>query len=105
MEDLEIIKSELVAPENSVYTVVLMKENRELKCFLKEIDKKTLSNVLSNIYNNKDNFNISDAGEMILRSCFVGGDSEFLSDDKVIVSASMYCYGLINLYQGELKKN
>jgi hypothetical protein len=46
------------------------------------------------------------AGEIILRSCMIGGDiKDFSTKTEYIIGGAMQCIGLIQIADGSLKKN
>jgi hypothetical protein len=96
---------EEVTPAGTAYVVSVKKNDKIYKAYLKEADKKTISQAFSKMRNvNSESFDIIEVGEMVLRKCFIGGDVEILSDDKLLISASIQCYNLIEVYDSEIKK-
>lgn len=45
------------------------------------------------------------AGEIILRECFVGGDTEIQTVDEYILAGSIQAMGIIKIADATLKKN
>ncbi len=46
-----------------------------------------------------------DAGDLILKTCTVAGDTEALKNERVLIAASLQAVGVIEILDGELKKN
>lgn len=109
MENQEEIKkyaSELVEPENTYMTIEVVKNDVIYRVFLKDIPKKTLSMAMSKMRNvSRDDFDMFEVGEMILRDTFIGGDVEVLSDTKLLLSASIVALEQIEMYDVSVKKN
>jgi hypothetical protein len=50
--------------------------------------------------------NMIEAGKALLKSCWLGGDPEILSDQTSLISAAMYCAGeFLQVKQVRLKKH
>lgn len=92
-------------PEGTAYIINVKKDDKTYTVYLREADKKVISTAFSQMRNvKKENFDMIAIGEMILRSCFLGGDVEILNDAKLLISASLQCYELIEIYDAEIKK-
>ena len=92
-------------PEGTAYIINVKKDDKTYTVYLREADKKVISTAFSQMRNvSKENFDMIAIGEMILRSCFLGGDVEILNDAKLLISASIKCYELIEIYDAEIKK-
>lgn len=92
-------------PAGTAYDITVTKDGREYHAYLKEADKATISLAMSKMRNvNKDNFDMIEIGELILRKCFLGGDVEIITEDKLLISASIQAYELIEIYDSTIKK-
>ncbi|AHJ98931.1 DNA binding protein [Hymenobacter swuensis] len=69
--------------------------------YLKEPGRVVVARAMSLIAQSKP----LEAGEFILENCFVGGDQTILENEKFKMSASMQAVQLVELLDGELKKN
>ncbi|MDF7813607.1 hypothetical protein [Hymenobacter sp. YC55] len=68
---------------------------------LKEPGRSVVARSMSLIAQNKP----MEAGEFILENCFVGGNDQVLTNEKLKMSAAMQVIALVELLDGELKKN
>lgn len=69
--------------------------------YLKQPGRNVVARALSLIAQTKP----LEAGEFILENCFVGGDESILEDERQKMSAAMQAVALVELLDGELKKN
>jgi hypothetical protein len=98
----EVEVKELVAPEGTKYTI----EIEGKKCFLKAPSRTTFGKVLPMMSASfGGEINIVGAGEILLRECTIGGDSEFLTDDEFILPASLKALELFEMKEATLKKS
>lgn len=71
-------------------------------CKLSEISRGTLEIALGMIM--KPTPEYIRAGEIIILNCWIEGDEEIKTNDKLLVPAAMKAYELIELEEAELKK-
>jgi hypothetical protein len=45
------------------------------------------------------------AGQWILETCWIEGDEEIKTDMDLLIAASLQAVTLVNIYDGEIKKN
>ena len=98
----KVEKVELVAPAGTEYTITI----EDKKCFLKAPSRATFGKVLpmmSEAFGGE--VNIIGAGEILLRECTIGGDTEFLTEDSFILPASLKALELFEMKEATLKKN
>ncbi|GGF22249.1 hypothetical protein [Hymenobacter cavernae] len=75
--------------------------NVKATAYLKQANRPVVARGMSLLAQNKP----LEAGEFILENCFVGGDKEVLENELLKMSASMQAVALVELLDGELKKN
>lgn len=100
---MEVNLDSLKKEHGDVQTLTLKDKagNVVATAYLKEPGRNVVARSMSLITQNKP----LEAGEFILENCFVGGDKEVLENEKLKMSASMQVIALVELLDGELKKN
>lgn len=95
--------SRIQKPENAKYVInVTTEDERDLVCFLRKPNKKEISMILNE--SRKPDFDILSLGERLLRSCFLAGDEEILTDEDALISASIQASNIVTILDGNLKK-
>jgi len=80
-----------------VRTLKVKNEKFDEYCFIKEPDRFTIGKAM--VFFTKEK--LVEAGEVILRECFVGGSDKFLTEDKLILSGALKCVEIIEVYESE----
>ncbi len=94
---------QLKAEHGEVQTLTLKNKAGDVvaTCHLKQPNRPTVARAMSLIAQTKP----LEAGEFILENCFIGGDPEVLSNERLKMSAAMQAIQLVELLDGELVKN
>jgi len=79
-------------------------DGKEYKCQLSQMSRAVLEVVIGLIMNINAPPQYLKAGEIILNSCWVSGDSEIRENEQLLISASMQAYKLFELKKSTLKK-
>lgn len=89
------------------YTLTINGSEGEKKCELREIPKNLFFKVFGMIapmYGDEEP-RLLEAGEIILRECFLAGDKEILLSDEYLTAGAIQCVGLIKVADATIKKN
>lgn len=100
---MEVKIDELKKQHGDIQTLELKDKQGKIvaTAYLKEPGRNVVARALSLIAQTKP----LEAGEFILENCFVGGDNTILENEKLKMSAAMQAVALVELLDGELKKN
>lgn len=79
-------------------------EVEDKKAYLKAINRATLEVVLGLIMPSNGDPQYIKAGEIILNTCWVGGDEEIRTDEEYLNAAAMQAYQLVEIKTASLKK-
>ena len=90
---------EQIAEWKKKYGEVFKVEVEDKKCFLHKPDRKTLSYATSIATKDPIKFN-----EIILNGCWIAGDEEIKSDDRLFLSVSSQLAELIQVKEATLVK-
>jgi len=76
-----------------------------LGCIIRKPNVQTLKKVMPKLTPTNGEANLFDAGEIILRECWVCGDSLIKENEDMLFAASLQAASTINIMRGVLKKN
>lgn len=96
-EKLQLLKKK----HGDIYTLTVKTDDKEYVAYLRRPTRDEYFAYFSFVSSN----NILKGFDVLLRTCMIEGDSEIVDDDKVYLTALNQIAGLVDLYEGELKKN
>jgi hypothetical protein len=73
-------------------------------CYLSSISRQVVETALGMIMPTSGAPRLITAGEIILNSCWLGGDEEIRKDDDLLIEACLQCVSLIERKSATLKK-
>jgi hypothetical protein len=96
--------------QEQTYTILIDANDRDrtYSCTIKKPDLKVMKTVMALMtpvpQMNKEMDSIG-AGQWILETCWIEGDEEIKTDMDLLIAASLQAVTLVNIYDGEIKKN
>lgn len=90
--------------KKAVYELTIEDNNKTYKCLLCEPNRFVIEAALAEVAPIGKDPKLIKAGELILNSCWVSGDDEIRTIDRLLVSAALQAYEMINMANATLKK-
>jgi len=94
------MEKEIIIPQGAKFEL----EIEGLKCYLKGISRPVMEQALGLIMPTSGAPRLITAGELILNSCWVGGDEEIRKNDDLLMEACLKAVELIERKESSLKK-
>ncbi|MCB2379798.1 hypothetical protein LGH70_19535 [Hymenobacter sp. BT635] len=100
---MEVNIEDLKKEHGDIHTLTLNDKSGQVvaTAYLKDPDRNQVARAMSLIAQTK----VFEAGEFLLENCLVAGEDSILSTPKVKMSAAMQAVQLVEMLDGELKKN